>query len=318
MFRRVRRDPLVWQTDRMFQDLAKRPAAIASTGAVITCAWLLVTNWDPIRAGHPTYLVYYVGLMAVGSFVAIRWLRNPERERRLWLSLIGALVVVGLTVVAIWIRPFGATESGLEAMQGSDAVSVSQTGSRILMEPDGDPVGGLVFYPGARVDARAYANILTPVVEAGWEVVIVKPPFGIAFFSTSFAERWIEERPSLDTWAVGGHSLGGVVAASAADRDRGVDALVLYASFPASDISRADVDVVSIYGLDDGIAAPEDIEASRSDLPASAELVPLDGVVHSDFGDYGIQPGDGRPTLTKPDAQELIADATLELLAPLS
>ena len=302
----------------MFQDLAKRPAAIASAGAVLTSLWLLITNWDPITAGHPTYLVYYLGLIALGLFIAGRWLGDPERTGRLWLSIIGAIVMVGLTILAIWLRPFGATEVGLAAMDGSDAVTVTQSSSRILMEPSAEPLGGLIFYPGARVDARAYANVLTPIVEAGYEVVIVKPPLGIAFFSTSFASGWIDARPDIDTWAVGGHSLGGVVASSSADGDEPIDGLVLYASFPASDISGAPVQVSSIYGLNDAIAEPQRIEDSATDLPATAVFVPLDGVIHSDFGDYGPQPGDGRPALTKPEAQSLIADATLELMVAIT
>ena len=304
----------------MFEDLAKRPAAIASAGAVITCLWLLVTNWGPIRYGHPTYLFYYVGLMAIGAWIAIRWLRNPDRTSRLWLSIIGAIVIVGLTILAIWLRPFGATDVALDAMSGSDSVAVTQSGSRILMEPIGtQPSAGLVFYPGARVDARAYANVLTPIVEAGYQVVIVKPPLGIAFFATSFAQGWIGDHPDIDRWAVGGHSLGGVVGSTSVDGDEPVDGLVFYASYPLSDLSnRSEVAVTSIYGLNDGIAEPDQIEESAVDLPSGAVFVPIEGAVHSDFGDYGLQPGDGRPEITRPEAQAIIADATLALMAAIS
>lgn len=304
----------------MFSDLAKRPAAIASAGTVLTCLWLLVTNWDPIRYGHPTYLVFYVGLMAVGILIVVRWLRDPERTGRLWLSIIGAIVMVVLTLVAIWLRPFGATDVALDAMEGSDTVTVSQTGSHILMEPVGvDPPAGLVFYPGARVDARAYANVLTPVVEAGYEVVIVKAPVGIAFFSTSFAQGWISDHPDIDTWAVGGHSLGGVVASTSVAGDRPVSGLVFFASYPLTDLSdRSEVAVSSIYGLNDAIAEPSRIEESAADLPGTAVFVPIEGAIHSDFGDYGLQPGDGRPGITRPEAQAVIAEATLALMARIA
>lgn len=301
----------------MFQDLAKRPAAIASAGAIITCLWLLVTNWDPIRHGHPTYLVYYLGLMAIAGLIALRWLRNPERTSRLWLSIIGALAIIGLTILAIWIRPFGAADVAVDAMEGSDTVTVTQSGSRILMEPtDAAPSTGLIFYPGARVDARAYANILTPIAEAGYQVVIVKPPFGIAFFSTSFAEGWIADHPEIDRWAVAGHSLGGVVAATSTDRAP-LDGLVFWASFPASDISSTAPSTSSIFGTNDGLTTVERIDASRADLPSDTLFVAVEGGVHSDFGDYGLQPGDGRPTITRPEAQAIIVEGTLALLSAI-
>ena len=138
----------------MFGELAKRPAAIAGAGAAAVCVWLLVTNWGPVSAGHPTYLIFYVGLLAAGVLVAALALRNPDKRGRLWLSIIGAVVFVVFTVTAIWLKPFGATDVALEAMKGTDSVSVTQSSGRIVMEPTGGFDTGIIFYPGARVDAR--------------------------------------------------------------------------------------------------------------------------------------------------------------------
>ena len=279
------------------------------------CVWLLITNWGPIAAGHPTYLIFYVGLLAAGALVAGLALRNPDKRGRLWLSIIGAVVFVVFTVIAIWLKPFGATDVALEAMQGTDTVSVTQNGGRIVLEPAGGFDTGIIFYPGARVDARAYANILMPLAEAGNQVVIVKEPLGIAFFSTSFADRWIADNPEPTSWIIGGHSLGGAVSSIAADGNESVDGLLLYASFPASDISgRSGLEVSSIYGTNDGLATPEQVEASAIDLPPTAVLVPIVGAIHSDFGDYGLQPGDGTADITRPDAQAQIAEASLTLI----
>jgi hypothetical protein len=40
--------------------------------------------------------------------------------------------------------------------------------------------------------------------------------------------------------------------------------------------------------------------------------------VHAFFGDYGDQPGDGTPTISRADAQAQIQQATIELLASLA
>ena len=39
------------------------------------------------------------------------------------------------------------------------------------------------FYPGAKVDPRAYVPNLTPLAAAGYPVVVLKLPYNIAFFS---------------------------------------------------------------------------------------------------------------------------------------
>ena len=122
-------------------------------------------------------------------------------------------------------------------------------------------------------------------------------------------------------WVLGGHSLGGTVAAIQAD-DNGGDApgsargLLLHASYPASDISgTVQAPVTSVFATNDGLATPEDIESSRADLPDSARFVPVDGAVHAFFGDYGPQPGDGEPTISHDEARTQISDASVEFVA---
>ncbi len=302
------------------EKISRRPADIGGGAAAVVALWLLVTNWGPIAAGHPSYLVFYVGLIVAGASTVVWTILRPDRPYRRWLSILGAVVFIAFTIVAFWLKPFGATDVALDAMEGSATVSVTQDWSRILMEPIGsDPLAGLVFYPGARVDARAYANILTPVVEAGYRVVIVKPPLGIAFFSTSYAGNWVDDDTAIGRWAVGGHSLGGVVASTSEDSYGEIVGLVLYASYPSSDISdRSGLAVSSIYGTNDGLAEPERIRASASDLPPTAVLVPIEGGIHSDFGDYGPQPGDGQPGITRSEAQAQIIEATLALMARIA
>ena len=71
------------------------------------------------------------------------------------------------------------------------------------------PKTGLIFVPGARVDARAYAHILRPLAEAGYLVAVLKEPFGFALIQPDHAETVIDLHPEIAYWAIGGHSLGG-------------------------------------------------------------------------------------------------------------
>jgi dienelactone hydrolase len=123
---------------------------------------------------------------------------------------------------------------------------------------------------------------------------------------------------------VGGHSLGGTVAAiqaHAADADRSAPAvgLLLYASYPAGAVRGSlTAAVESVSGSNDGLATPAKIEASRVDLPADTTFTVIEGGTHAQFGSYGAQPGDGIPTISDERARTLITEASLRFVDSLS
>lgn len=295
--------------------LIKTPSVLAALILLIAAAWVLITNTGPVVNGHRSYLVLYIGSMLVAGGTIAFAVSRRERSVRLWLSILAAVPLVVLAGAGLWLSPFGATDVALDAMNDSDTVAVSESGAAIVMVPSGGPAQlGIVFYPGARVDARAYAHLLRPAAEAGYQVVIVKEPLGIAFLSSGFAASWVESHPEVGTWVVSGHSLGGVVASSNADAEPDLAGLMLWASFPATDISDAAIRATSISGTNDGLTTPEKIDESVPDLPSGTVFVPIDGAIHSYFGDYGLQSGDGVPGVPRDVAQAEIVEATLRFL----
>lgn len=231
------------------------------------------------------------------------------------MSITSAAGLFLIALLGLWLSPFGAEPVALEVIDDGGSLEVSETWTEVVLWPaEGDPKVGVVFYPGARVDARAYSRVLRPLAEGGNIVVVVKAPLGIAFLSAGFSEAWVREHPEIEDWVAAGHSLGGVVASSAA-RSKSVDGLLLWASFPASDVSGIDsLEAVSVYGTSDAIAEPEDILASADDLPETTRFSPVEGGIHSFFGDYGLQPGDGQPGTDRDTAQDQIAAASLGLI----
>jgi len=160
--------------------------------------------------------------------------------------------------------------------------------------------------------------VLRPLAEAGYLVAVLKEPFGFAIIDADHGRKVLDLHPEIAHWVVAGHSLGGTVAATLADKDDRVEGLVLFASYPGHPIIRNDLKVLSISGTADGFATPDDIQASRAKLPPSTKFVVINGAVHSSFGDYGDQPGDGTPTLDRSAAQAEISKATLELMAAVA
>lgn len=300
-----------------------------AAAAVLVVAWACATAWGAVVHGHPAYAVLLALTLAGAVVVGVRALRRrPARPRwrragRVALLLLGAVWVVLLA----WLRPFVAVEPALAAMRSDDAVTVTEGATRYVLTPaDGGDGTAVLFQPGARVDARAYAAVLRPLAEAGHTVVVAKQPLGIAFLATGAFD---DARAAVDAdrWVVGGHSLGGTVAAMAADASDGpaddaeapTAGLLLFASYPAGDMSGTlTAAVASVSGSEDGLATPAKIDASRADLPADAAFTVVDGAVHASFGDYGPQPGDGTPAISHDDARQQISAAALAFVDGLA
>lgn len=288
------------------------------------CLALLALGRDVVLAGHPAYPIILAAVAAgalVGLVRALRPRPAASGTGRRWVGVAWraalALLAVALGAALLWLRPFAASPVARDALRAGDGVAVGTSAGLIALLPREPARVGLIFYPGARVDPRAYAATLRPLAAQGYAVFIVKEPLNIAFLATGAAAGVIADHPEIGAWAVGGHSLGGVVAArAAADRPDRVRGLLLYASYPAGDLSAALVGtaVVSVSGSNDGLATPATIAATRSRLPATARYVVIEGGTHAFFGDYGAQPGDGQPTIDREVARAEIVAASLDLL----
>jgi len=285
--------------------------------------WMLAGN-PAVLAGHPLLPGILLAAAAAGlAWAVLLWLRRDVPRRRSRLRTVGAwagrLAVLALAAGLAWLSPF-AYQAGATAEAGPRSdLTLTETNTAVTMSPDGvKPTKGLVFYPGARVDARAYQDILAPVVGAGYRVVILKEPLGLSLLEGNQARSAIEDNPDITTWAVGGHSLGGVSASSFALNNTDITGLVLYASYPVESLrGRGGLSVLSVSGTMDGLSTPAKIQASRDLLPGDTEFIAIQGGVHAFFGDYGSQPGDGEPGIGRGAAQQQIAGATVSFLERL-
>lgn len=232
--------------------------------------------------------------------------RRPSALRRRvrligWSALSAlALVVVGFLIWAS--TPYQAERGPVIAVWADEAVAVEYLPEGILLTPTeagGDAEGtGLVFVPGARVQAHAYMFQLSGVVaEHGATVLITEPTLNLAFFDTRTLDQFTTAAPGVDRWFVGGHSLGGVRACLMTP---GSDAagLVLFGSYCAGDIADSGLPVLSIAGENDALSTPAIIDENAGLLPADAVFVTIEGANHASFGDYGPQSGDGPRTIT--------------------
>ena len=228
-------------------------------------------------------------------------------------------LMAGFTIWAY--TPLGPMPEAVAALQSDDQVQVTQ-GPWLTFQPVGtEPVAGLVFYPGGRVDPRSYAPAARELARQGHLAVIVPMPFNLAVFGAGRAADVIAAHPEIREWAVGGHSLGGAMAASYLDdQPQAAEGLVLWAAYPASNKSLAgkQLAVTSVSATEDGLATADKIAASKALLPAATRWVSIEGGNHAQFGYYGPQPGDGVAAISREAQQRQVVAGTLDLLASLS
>jgi dienelactone hydrolase len=240
-----------------------------------------------------------------------KWLRWV-----LGVSLI--LIVLGGAGFILWaeITPQPGLDA-VQALQSSSAVRVSVNGS-LQFQPEVDDIDtGFILYPGGRVRAESYADLCHRIASEGYLVVVPRMPLHLAVFDIDAAEGVMRAHPDIEQWVIGGHSLGGAMAAAFAERrPASVEGLILWAAFPGdnTDLSDSGIEVLSIYGTRDGLATPEEITGGAEQLPENTRWVEIEGGNHAGFGSYGRQRGDLPATISLESQQRIIVRATSEFL----
>ncbi len=198
-------------------------------------------------------------------------------------------------------------------------VSVSELSDYYLIEPDSGAVDSklLIFYPGGLVDETAYLPVLTMIAAEGISIVLVKMPFDLAVFKQNAALDVIEDFPGRDYW-IAGHSLGGAMASGVVFRNPELfTGIAFWASYPSADWDLSGntvIDVLSLRGSLDGVAAPEEIEDADYLLPEGFTTIVIEGGNHSGFGSYGPQNGDNVASITKEEQHLQITEAMITFL----
>jgi len=226
--------------------------------------------------------------------------------KKVFIGFITVLVAL-VGVFVVWGETPAQPMTEAKAALNSNAQVTVTTGNWLVFSPaSGEVHSGLIFYPGGRVDYRAYAPMASQLAANGFLVVIPRMPLNLAVFGVNAADEVIRSYPQVQNWYIGGHSLGGSMAADYLFKHQSRFAgLILLASYPASsdDLSAFAGRVLSISATNDGLATPVKITASRALLPASTVFYAIQGGKHAYFGWYGDQTGDGTASISREDQQ---------------
>lgn len=196
----------------------------------------------------------------------------------------------------------------------SDAVQLEITDDMIIFRPD-DIKAGFIFYPGGKVEYTAYVPLIYCLAQNGVVCVITEMPFNLAVMDINAADKALEKLADVKNWYVGGHSLGGSMAASWVEgTDDDIDGLILLASYSTADLSQKDIDVLSIYGTEDNVLNIEKYNKYFSNLPADTTELIIEGGNHAQFGCYGQQDGDGQAIIADTLQWDITVNAITEFM----
>lgn len=183
-----------------------------------------------------------------------------------------------------------ADEHALAALESDARVRVDQ-GKDIVFRPQNiEPSLGVILYPGGRCDARAYAPVMRPLAAAGALVCVPNMPLRLAVMDANRATKIMAANPAIERWIIGGHSMGGAMAAAWVYKNPDVmQGLFFMGSYPSSmhAMPDADIPVAVLYGTRDFITRKSEFDASHERLPAHAEYVGIEGGDHYQFGSFG-------------------------------
>lgn len=240
---------------------------------------------------------------------------KPSTMKKIMIGLATLLVVavIGFIVWAnITYKPQNLAEKALVSDRN---VEVSEN-KFISFSPIGKtPTKGFIFYPGAKIEPEAYAPLCKAIAEQGYQVVIVPMTLNLATLSINKGDQVIDKYQSIDTWVVGGHSLGGTMAAKFASNNNEVDGVVLLASYPMGDeLKDLGKDVLSVWGSKDGVLNYKNLISAKDNLPSDTTYVEIEGANHSQFGDYGLQKGDNEAIVSQDKQLSVTTKSILKFL----
>ncbi|NTW96268.1 MAG: hypothetical protein HGB31_06625 [Erysipelotrichaceae bacterium] len=203
--------------------------------------------------------------------------------KRIGLGFLALIVLLGAGFYVYTLDYSKAQDVALAAY----AQSTQQSSSIHAFLSEGATVG-IIFYPGGKVEDKAYSKLCLELSEQGISVFLVKMPFNLAVFDIDAANRVRKANPQITSWFMAGHSLGGAMAYSHySSHPEEYEGIILLAAYP---LDHKDLPYLILKGSNDTV-----LDASKLE---GFDYVSIQGGNHAQFGNYGLQKGDGTATIT--------------------
>lgn len=238
-----------------------------------------------------------------------------KSKRRILIWTISVVLTIAITVggCAIYVSDYYRADSvAIESFTASHSVKANESsGGFIVFEPI-DPDAGFIFYPGGKVEYTAYIPLMSALAEKGVLCILTPMPFNLAVLDMNAAKGMTDKYPEVDNWYIGGHSLGGSMAASfVADNSDDFDGLILLGSYSTAEVT---LPVLSVYGSEDKVMNREKYDKYKTNISSSLTETVIDGGCHAYFGMYGAQDGDGMPSVSNEEQIHLTVEEIIKFI----
>lgn len=251
--------------------------------------------WKNIT-GFPCWILFAVGCAGMLAMIIFALTADPGNARANWAEqAVNALTQLFflLGVIIIWYSSdsYKAAPDTAEYLSGTGTASVSETDFGLFFDGPGSETA-LVFYPGGKVEYTSYAPLMLKIAESGTDCFLCEMPYDLAVFGINAADKVMDDY-SYDRWYIGGHSLGGAMAAVYAGGRADISGLVLLGAYP---VSQPGCPSLLVYGSKDGVVDRAKLTAGMS--YDNTTVVEIPGGNHAGFGCYGSQSGDNEPDIS--------------------
>ncbi len=211
-------------------------------------------------------------------------------------KLVVLLVLLSLGAFTWYVNDYYHAEA--DALKVLDEENITVSKDCIILK--GNSEIGIIFYPGAKVEAESYLPLLSKLRDRGFNIILVKMPLNMAIFNANAADKIINENTDIKYWYIAGHSMGGAMASSyAAKNQEKVEGLILLGSYIYGDYPEERA--LTIYG-----SLNQSVEDK---INYTKNIVEIEGGNHAQFGNYGFQKGDLEATISAEKQQDISVDA---------
>ena len=238
--------------------------------------------------------------------------KEENKKKKILKRLVAIVIVLALLfgTCAFYVNDYYRADLGeISAFSSSEKIEKENlSDGTIIFKPDNVKVG-FIFYPGGKVEYTSYIPLMDALARKGVMCVLLKMPFNLAVLDVDGAEGIQEMYPEIENWYIGGHSLGGSMAASyLSENISEYKGLVLLGSYSTADLSKEDIKVLSVFGSEDKVMNKEKYDEYKINLPKDFSEEIIDGGCHAYFGMYGEQEGDGVATITNEEQIQKTAE----------
>lgn len=229
---------------------------------------------------------------------------KQHKKLKIFLASILSLLVICTGAFFIWASDYyHAEDMVVTAMQGDSAYETVNQLTFLLPGTPGDT--GIIFYPGAKVEAISYLPLLEKLKAKGYSCVLVSMPLNMAIFDANAAEEVFDKLPDMKQWYIAGHSMGGAMASDYASKHQEkVKGLILLGAYIYGDYPPEKS--LTIYGtFNDNL---------EKNINYTENIVKIQGGNHAQFGNYGKQKNDPDATISAEEQQNITVDAIVDFI----